>query len=290
MRDVELVIPDGLLRIRYLEGTVVSTVDGQSPVIDDPEGYRIVVDRAEVAVDLRTLNGMMSAAHTTSGKKSPLAAADFSTAGGLLIVTGTKPVPFVMSGAASVDPEGRLTIRVADLKALGVQTKGILTALDLQLEDLIDVTNERGVTIDGNVVRVDPLVNVPRPKVEAKVTGVSVEADGLVLRLGDEGTIHPETPTAATAKSAADTKGIVTNFVSYTGGTVAQGKLTIRDASIKLVDADTTDPLRLNVETVRAQIAAGYVKISESGSMTIVVPDADELSEPLTCPAPSNPP
>jgi hypothetical protein len=105
-----------------------------------------------------------------------------------LVVTGKKPVPFVLKGAVSVDPKGRLTVGVVELKAMGVQTKGLLAALDLKLEDLIDVTNERGVTIDGNVVHVDPLVNMPAPKVDAKVTGVSVEPDGLVLRLGDVGT------------------------------------------------------------------------------------------------------
>lgn len=285
MRDVELVTPDGLLRVRNLEGMVQSLVDGQPPVLDDPEAYRIVVDHAEIAVDVRTLNQMMSAEHATGGKTAPLASADFSTEEGRLVVTGKKPVPYVLKGAVSVDPAGRLTIRVVELKALGVQTKGILAALDLKLEDLIDLTNERGVTIDGNVVHVDPLVDMPAPKVVAKVTGVSVEADGLVLRLGDVGTKDPETPTAATVKSAADTAGSVTNFLSYTGGTVVQGKLTIRDTSIKLVDMDPTDPFRLSIDAVNAQIAAGYVKITEAGEMTNYVPDADQLGEPAAPPA-----
>ncbi|MDP2310814.1 MAG: hypothetical protein Q8P18_32650 [Pseudomonadota bacterium] len=279
MRDVELVLPDGILRVRYLEGTVESVVKGQPPTIDDPGAYRIVVDRAEVAVDVHTLNTMMSAEHATSGKKTPLASAEFSTEGGLLVVSGKKPVPFVLKGAASVDAKGRMTIRVVELKALGVQTKGILAALDLKLEDLIDVTNERGVTIEGNVVHVDPLVNMPAPKVEAKVTGVSVEADGLVLRLGDVGTTSPETPTSPTAKSAADTEGSLTNFLSYTGGTVVQGKLTIRDTAIKLVDLDPTDPLRLAIDAINAQIAAGFVKITETGDMTTFLPDADQLED-----------
>lgn len=284
MRDVELVMPDGLLRVRYLEGTVKSTKTGKLPVIDDPAAYMIAVDRAEVAVDVRTLNQMMSAEHSTTGKRTPLGSAEFSTEGGLLVVTGKKPVPFVLKGAASVDPKGRMTITVVDLKALGVQTKGILAALDLKLEDLIDVSNERGVTIDGNVVHVDPLVNMPAPKVTAKVTGVSVEADGLVLRLGDMGTANPETPTSATARSAADTKGAVTNFLSYAGGTVVQGKLTIRDTAITLIDLDTTDPLRLAIDKVSAQMAAGFLKIDESGAMTIFMPDADQLGGPGATP------
>ncbi|MDP2313854.1 MAG: hypothetical protein Q8P41_13180 [Pseudomonadota bacterium] len=284
LRDVELVTPDGLLRVRYLEGTVQSTVEGRPPVIDDPDAYRIRVQRAEIAVDVSTLNRMMSGEHTTSKKKSPLASAEFSTEHGLLVVTGSKPVPFVLKGAVSVDPKGRMTISVVDLRALGVQTKGILAALDLKLEDLIDVTNERGVTVDGNVVHVDPLVNMPAPAVEAKITGVSVEADGLVLLLGDVGTTDPKTPAAETVKSAADTEGTVKNFLSYRGGTVMQSNLTVRDTSITLVDLDTSDPLRLSMSALNAQIAAGYVKISESGGMTTYLPDADQIGEPVATP------
>ncbi|MES2644934.1 MAG: hypothetical protein V4850_35940 [Myxococcota bacterium] len=286
LRDVELIMPDGLLRVRNLDGVVQSLVAGRLPVIDAPDTYRIVVDQAEVAVDTQTLNEMMSGEHSKSGKKTPLQSAVFSTEGDLLVVTGKKPVPFVLKGAVSVDPKGRMTITVVELKALGVQTKGILKALDLKLEDLIDVGNERGVSIDGNVVYVDPLVNMPPPAVDAKVTGVSVERDGLVLRLGDAGTRTPETPTSETVKATADTEGAVKNFLSYTGGTVDQGNLTVRDTSITLVDVDTADPLRLDMKAFNAQIAAGYVRIGEGGSMTIFIPDADQLGTPVPPPAP----
>lgn len=284
MRDVELILLDGVLRVRFLEGTVESLLVGRPPMIDDPKAYRIVVDRAEVAVDVRTLNGMMSAEHSASGRKTPLASADFSTEAGLLVVTGKKPVPFVFKGAMSVDAEGKLTISVVELKAMGVQTKGILKALDLKLEDLIDVSNERGVTVDQNVVHVDPLINMPAPEVDAKVTGVSVEADGLVLRLGEVGTTTPETPTSATAKSTAETAGSVKNYLSYAGGTVTQGKLTIQDAAITLVDLDPTDPLRLSIDAINKQIAAGYARITEDGGMTSFIPDADDLGGPASTP------
>jgi hypothetical protein len=46
MRDVELVMPDGLLRVRHLEGTVVSVVAGLPPAIDKPDAYEIHVEQA----------------------------------------------------------------------------------------------------------------------------------------------------------------------------------------------------------------------------------------------------
>jgi hypothetical protein len=95
----------------------------------------------------------------------------------------------------------------------------------------------------------------------------------------------PETPSAPSAKSAADTAGTVSNSLTYRGGTVVQGNLTIRDTVIDLVDLDTTDPLRLAVDAIGVQIAAGYVKLGVDGDMTTFIPDADQVAGPGAAPA-----
>src|SRR5688572_17746029 len=50
MRDVVLEQNGGLTRIRYLLGTVKPPRAGRLPDLGRPNGYSIVVDRAEVAV------------------------------------------------------------------------------------------------------------------------------------------------------------------------------------------------------------------------------------------------
>lgn len=284
MRDVELVMPDGLLRVRHLEGTVVSVVAGLPPAIDKPDAYEIHVEQAEVGVDIATLNGLMSASHSRSGAKTPLASADFSTEGDLLVITGARPVPFVLKTSVSVDPQGRLTLAVVDLKALGIQTKGILDVLKLKLEDLVDVSNERGVTIDGDVIFVDPLTSMPAPRLTAKITGVNVEPDGLVLRLGATGTTNPQDPAQTSARDAADTDGSSLNFLHYSGGTVSQGNLVLHETDLWLVDLDPEDPLRIDIAAIPAQVAAGYTKSAANGQMTTFIPDANQIdAEVVVC-------
>lgn len=67
----------------------------------------------------------------------------------------------MLESTSSVDPLGQLTLTVTDLKALGAQTSSVLEVLDLKLEDLVDVKNERGIHIDGSVIQPDPLQGIP---------------------------------------------------------------------------------------------------------------------------------
>ena len=61
MRNVDLrVTPDITLHIRHLRGRFVARGTRQAPYLDDPRTYTVTVDTGEVAVDLDSLNALMT--------------------------------------------------------------------------------------------------------------------------------------------------------------------------------------------------------------------------------------
>ena len=59
---------------------------------------------------------------------------------------------------------------------------------------------------------------------------------------------------------ASAAEGPKSNFLSFTGGTIISGNVTIRRAKIKMIDQDPADPLRLAKNT-KPQIKAGYMRV-----------------------------
>jgi hypothetical protein len=271
MRDVELDQPGGLTRVRYLNGRLKTTHPGRPPAIDNPKGYSILVEQAEVAVDWHTLARMMS--QPKDGEKPPLTDAKFSeTEDGLLVIESALPVPFRMRSEVGVDPEGRLTIKLVTLEALGVGTGLVRSVLGIKLEDIVKKGD--GLVVDGDTIHLDPLVNSPPPKVIGKVIGASVEKDGLVLRLGARGVEVPKE--VASTSVATSAEGPKANYLRFLGGTIIAGNVTMRHTDLRLMDQDPGDPFRLLNDT-KPQIQAGYLKQLEGGKVEIHMPDANDL-------------
>ena len=100
-----------------------------------------------------------------------------------------------------------------------------------------------------------------------------IEKDGLVLRLAGEA-VEVEKETASdSVMSAAD--GPKSNFLSFQGGTLISGNVTIRRADIWLVDQDPSDAFRLAGDT-GPQIRAGYMRQPKEGQVVMYVPDNNE--------------
>src|SRR3954467_11012518 len=63
MRNVDLhLTPEISVHIRHLRGRFVAEGARQIPVLDDPRSYSVTVDAGEVAVDLASLNALMTRA------------------------------------------------------------------------------------------------------------------------------------------------------------------------------------------------------------------------------------
>lgn len=274
MRNVRLHVDRGIvLQIRELAGTMVCRTAGQPPVFDDQRSYSLRIRAAEMTIDMPSLAALMNR-YVFGYQGAPLS--DLSVAparDGRLQLKGKLhkgvTVPFSTTLTASVTDEGRMRLHVESLKAAGVPAKGVLHVLGLELDDLVHLKNRHDVTIEDNDIVMAPGEALPPPEIRGRLSKVMVNDRGLALTFSSSG--EPAVPDGARPGSAAR------NYVSFTGGTIRFGKLTMVEADLRLIDADPRDPFDFFPAEYQRQLVAGYSRNTASGGLRTFMPDYDDL-------------
>jgi len=268
MRNVDLhLTPEIGLHIRSLRGRFVPEGPRQAPYLDDPRSYSVTVDRGEVAVDLASLNALMSRALVGhSNVRSMEISIDEN---GQLRQKGTLkkgvPLPFDVKASVSATPDGRLRIHSESVKGFGIPVNPLLKTFGVTMDDLLTVEPGRGVTVDGNDVVLDPASLLPPPAMHGRITAVRVEKDALVQVFG-AGAQQPLSP-PATSK----------NYIYWRGGQLSFGKLTMTETDLELIDEDPRDAFDFSVDRWNEQLVAGYSKITAERGLKSHMPDYNDL-------------
>ena len=269
MRNVDLhVTPDISLRIRHLRGRFVAQGARQAPNLDDPRSYSVTVDTGEVAVDLASLNALMTRTlgHGHSNVRSLQISIDDK---GQLrqkgVVKKAISVPFDVRASVSATPDGRIRIHSESVKGFGIPVNPLLKAFGLQMDNLLTIDPGRGVSVDGNDLLLDPSRLLPPPVMHGKITAVRIERDGLVQVFGSGA---PQSlSSSATAK----------NHIYWRGGQLTFGKLTMVETDLELVDEDPRDPFDFSVDRWNEQLVAGYSKSTVERGLKAHMPDYNDL-------------
>ncbi len=273
MINVDLRIAEGVtLRVRRLVGEAVSSRAGQPVGLDDKTSYEIQVQSAETWIGYPDLSRLMNE-YTFNFKGAPVKHLEVTREedageedqiqlkGRLKKVLG---VPFEIEGRPEVTQDGRIRIRTTSIQALDVKVGGLMHALGLEPKDLLGNLEKRGLQVDGNDLILDPSRAFPPPRVAGRVTAVRVEPNGLALSLGSPDTTSGDQPDKS-------------NYLWFRKGTIRIGKMTQRDADLRIVDADPKDPLDFYGDKMTRQLVAGYAKLGAGGGLTIFVPDYAEI-------------
>ena len=141
--------------------------------------------------------------------------------------------------------------------------------LGLDLAKVVNTRNTKGVSAEGNDIILDPALMLPPPAMRGRVTAVSIQGDEIVQTFG-------------TARKPPAGKPSGGNYMSYRGGVLRFGKLTMNDTDMRLVDADPTDPFDFFPDHYEAQLVAGYSKTTATGGLIVYMPDYDKISKPLS--------
>lgn len=268
MRNVDLhLTPEIGLHIKNLRGRFVPQGSRQAPYLDDPGSYSVTVDQGEVAVDLASLNAMMTRALVGH---SNLRSMEISIdEGGQLRQKGTLkkgiPLRFDVKASVSPTPDGHIRIHSESVKGFGIPVNPLLKTLGLEMDDLLKVDPGRGVTVDGNDVLLDPSRLLPPPAIHGKITAVRVEKDALVQVFGSGGPKALSPP--ATSK----------NYIYWRGGQLSFGKLTMTETDLELVDEDPRDAFDFSVDQWNEQLVAGYSKNTPQRGLKAHMPDYNDL-------------
>jgi hypothetical protein len=273
MRNLNLLVSEGVhLQVRYLDGRSISVEKDRPVVLDDKTSFQIQIESAETAVDYESLSRLMND-YVFAYEGAPVRDLEITQEedadqrdlvelnGHLTSALGT---PFEIEGRPEVTAQGDLRIRTTDVQAFDIEVEGLLKLLGIEAEDMISSLEERGVKVEGNdvVLLLDRLM--PPPRISGRATSVQVTQTGLVIHFGG-------------AETAASGKG---NYLYYRGGTIRIGKMTMRDADLRIVDQDPGDAFEFSVDRLNDQLQAGYAKLQADGGLTMHVHDLGTSGEP----------
>ena len=268
MRNVDLhLTSDIAVHIRHLRGRFIAEGTRQIPNLDDPRSYRVTIDSGEVAVDLASLNAMMT--RTLQGHSNVSRLQISIDEDGRLRQRGTVkkgiPVPFDVKARASVTPDGRIRIHSESVKGFGVPVNPLLKAFGIELDSLLKVDPGRGVSVDHNDLLLDATKLLPPPAMHGTITAVRIEHDMMVQVFGSGAPQSLSPP--ATSK----------NHIYWRGGQLTFGKLTMTDTDLELIDEEPKDPFDFSVDRWNAQLAAGYSKVTPERGLKAHMVDYNDL-------------
>jgi len=271
MRNVDLhLTPDISLHIRHLRGRFIAEGSRQAPYLDDPRSYSVTVDTGEVAIDLASLNAVMTRTLGQGRSNVRNLQVSIDEDGRLRqkgVVKKAISVPFNVKASVSATPDGRIRVHSESVKGFGVPVNPLLKAFGIEMDDLLKVEPGHGVSVEGNDLLLDPSSLLPPPAMHGKVTAVRIERDMLVQSFGS-GAPQPMSP-KATAK----------NYIYWRGGQLAFGKLTMSDTDLELVDEDPSDPFDFSVDRWNEQLVAGFSKITTDRGLKAHMPDYNDLQQ-----------
>jgi hypothetical protein len=252
-------------RIFSLDGAVVPTHDGSIVVFDDPKSFFIAIQSARIAIGAKALSETMND-HVFAAKDAPLKNIEVTVEGQKLKVRGNLhskgDVPFETESAIAATPDGKIRMHSEKVRAAHLPMKGVMDLLGLDIAKLIGGRKVRGVQTEGDDLILDPQEMLPLPRIRGKITAVEISGDQLVLVFGAG---KPEVPLRAG------------NYMSYRGGQLRFGKLTMDNSDMDLIDTDPRDSFDFFLDHYRQQLSAGYTKITAQFGLRVYMRDYNKL-------------
>lgn len=175
-------------------------------------------------------------------------------------------LPFEMRAELSVTRGGLIHIHPVAMKICGVDGFGLMRMLGIQMEDILDLSGARGVTLAGNEMMMDPLVVLPPPRLAGKMVGVRIEGDEMIQLFGPENPPEPPAPPV-----------IAENYVYFRGGTLRFGRMFMVRGDLEAVDQDLSDPFDFYLDYYKSQLVAGYQLSTRADGMVAFMPDFGDL-------------
>lgn len=258
-----------ILHIHHLSGQFLPTKKGQPPTFDDNLSYIIAIDSAEIGVTAASMSHVMNT-YVFGAPDAPLKNLTLSIHGNQIKQAGTLNkgirIPFEMTGTMSATADGMIRFRPTQVKAAHVPIKGVMKLLGLDIAKLVNIRNTKGVSVEGNDLILDPAQMLPPPIMRGRITAVRIEGDEIIQTFG-------------TRRTRPAGKPSLSNYISYRGGVLRFGKLTMNDADMQLIDMDPADPFDFFPGHYQDQLVAGYSKNTASGGLLVYMPDYDKLSK-----------
>jgi len=272
MSNVDLHMSAGVtLHVRHLRGKFDPAAQRNVPYLDDPKSYSVIVESGVVAIDLASLNALMT--QTLEGDNSNVNKLKVSVDDkGNLRQKGeidkAVNIPFNVKAGIEATPDGKLRVYTKSVKGFGVPMKPLMKIFSIEMDDLLKVKPGKGVVVRDNDLILDPSLLLPAPSMRGAITNARIEGDMIVQTFGDGAIRHLSPPPVSK------------NFIYWRGGSLSFGKLTMTATDLELVDMDPKDAFDFNVEHWNDQLVAGYSKTTSGRGLKAHMPDYEDLKRP----------
>jgi hypothetical protein len=260
--------PASVMRIRFFSGALNPAHPNTPPSFDDKHSFTFAIDSAVIATTTADMTMLMNGS-VFNYEKSPLTDLRLSTVGQRLKMNATLhkgvAVPIEMTGDLSVTTDGKLRIHADKVRAAHLPVKGMMKALDIQMDDLVDARYARGVSIRGNDMLLDPQFLFPPPYKQGHLTKVAIVGDDIVQTFGT-----PPANVTATKPQR--------NYIHFQGGALRFQRLEMRDADLSIIDRTGGPWFDFYLDHYRDQLAASTVKVTPSGALEVSMPDYEQIA------------
>ncbi len=269
MRNVDLhVAADITLHITQLRGRFEPLGRRDVPYLDDTTSYAVNVDSGVVAIDLRSLNALMTRTLADDRSNVDKLKITVDEEGNLRqkgVIDKAVDIPFNVKAVIEATPDGKLRVATKSVKGFGIPMKPLMKVFHLEMDDLLRVKPGHGVVVKGNDLILDPSTLLPPPSIRGAITSARIENGAVVQTFGDGG-LHRLSPPATSS-----------NYIYWRGGSLSFGKLTMTATDLELVDMDPKDPFDFSVERWSDQLVAGYSKTTGTRGLKAHMPDYNDL-------------
>jgi hypothetical protein len=251
------------VHIYELSGWLSPTGQNPFPIFDDARSFVLHIDAADMALTTQAMSNILND-HVFAAHDAPLKNISIMTNGNTLKIAGKLhskgDIPFEEEGTLSLTPQGEIRIHSNKVRAAHVPVKGLMDLLGVNISDLINTRKIRGVRADKDDLLLDPQQILPLPKIEGRLNSIQLKGNTIVEHFGGR---VPTLPPG--------------NYMTYRGGRLRFGKLTMNDTDMQLIDINPQNPFDFYLEHYKEQLVAGYTKTTPAFGLRVFMPDYDKL-------------
>ncbi len=278
MRNVDFHVDSTIvLRLHYLRGELRRVAADHPAYLDDKRSFTLGIDSARIGITPRALSDLLNH-YTFAYPGSPLRKLEITIEGRHLKQHGLMHgISFTVLGELSVTPDGELRLHPISIKAAGIKVGGLMKFFGLHLNKLVNTSKARGARIDGDDFLLSPSELLPPPTVQGQLGSVQVDSEIVQI-------FRPPEGRAAKPLALPDPKA--KNYMFFRGGTLRFGKLTMADADLMILDADTRDRFDFFLDHYNEQLVAGYSRNTPDHGLVVVMPDYRAVATRESVPPP----
>jgi hypothetical protein len=266
------------LRVHRLNGKL-QAVEPNVPIsFDDKHSFEISVQRGRVGLKDSDLERLLN--HYIFGSlMAPLRGLSVTIHGESMSIDGILfkgvPIPFWMELSVELVDRSTIKLKPTDMRISEIPGLGLMDALDITLESILDVSDYPSVDVKKNSLFLSPIEMIPLPAVNGHLEDVALngEKNEIVFELKS----GKKTVTMKDFKiSQKRVEG--QNYMLFRKGYMRVGKIMLLEKSLQILDkSPAEDPFELFLDRYAEQLKDSRIRSLPETGLLVRMPDYSDV-------------